>query len=114
MTDWDPQRDAYARGEAAGQIAERLASHDRHFAAINGSLEKIGAALHGLEKAVQRLADQATAREVTVVTTAAAIKAAKDADDRKWSPLARWGAAATVTGGVLAVVAWVLRARGVA
>jgi hypothetical protein len=86
-------QDAYDRGAAAGEIAARLAGHDKHFAAINGSLADIAKEMHALTLAVQRLGDQAVSRDATVVTTAAALKDAEDArrskDDRSWSPIAR-------------------------
>ena len=85
--------DAYDRGHTAGGIAERLASHDRHFKAINGSLADIAKEMHALTLAVQRLGDQAVARDATVVTTAAALRDADEARraqaDRSWSPYAR-------------------------
>jgi hypothetical protein len=105
--------DDYQRGHAAGGIEERLAGHDRHFAAINGSLEKFVdqqarfvAEMHALTLAVQRLGDQAVSRDATAVTTAAALKAAdeerRDRDDRSWSPVAR---VLAVIGGLAAVAA---------
>lgn len=81
---------AYERGTIAGEINARLAAHDRHFAQINGSVEKVAVELHGLTLAVQRLGDQAVARDATVVSTAAALKEAEDArrdrTEQSWSP----------------------------
>lgn len=86
-------QDAYDRGAAAGEIAARLAGHDKHFATINGSLAEIAKEMHALTLAVQRLGDQAVSRDATVVTTAAALKDAEEArrskDDQSWSPVAR-------------------------
>jgi hypothetical protein len=94
----------YKRGHDAGGIAERLDSHDRHFAAINGSLADMVRELHSLTLAVQRLADQAVARDATAVTTAAALKAADDArrdkTEQGWAP---WQKALAVTAGLVAV-----------
>jgi hypothetical protein len=59
----ESQQDAYDRGSAAGGLAERLAGYDRHFERINGSIEKGATAQVDLAKQVQRLADQADARE---------------------------------------------------
>jgi hypothetical protein len=59
----ESHKEAFDRGSAAGGLAERLAGYDRHFARINGSIEKGAAAQAGLAKQVQRLADQADARE---------------------------------------------------
>ncbi len=84
---------AYDRGVAAGEIAARLAGHDKHFAAINGSLADVAREMHALTLAVQRLGDQAVSRDATVVTTAAALKDAEDArrskSETSWSPFAR-------------------------
>jgi hypothetical protein len=86
-------QEAYDRGAVAGEIGARLAGHDKHFEAINGSLEKIAEELHGLKLAVQRLGDQAVARDATVVTTAAALKDAEEARrdkvEQSWSPMSR-------------------------
>jgi hypothetical protein len=84
---------AYDRGHAAGGIDARLAGHDRHFEAINGSLARIADEMHGLKLAVQRLADQAIARDATVVTTAAALKDAEEVrratSESRWSPVSK-------------------------
>jgi hypothetical protein len=97
--------DAYDRGHIAGEIAARLADHDRHFAAINGSLADVAREMHDLTLAVQRLGDQAVARDATVITTAAALKDAEDArrskGEQSWTPFARLIA---VLGGLVAVV----------
>jgi hypothetical protein len=104
--------DDYQRGLAAGGIAERLDSHDRHFASINGSLEKISKEMQTMALAVQRMADQAVARDATVITTAAALEKADSArrarSDQSWSPIAKLvtvlGTLATVAGAVVAVI----------
>jgi hypothetical protein len=104
--------EAFDRGHAAGAIAERLASHDRHFSAINGSLDRLANEMHTLTLAVQRLGDQAVSRDATVVTTAAALKDAEEArrqsSEHSWSPWARAFAAvaalATAVGLVLALM----------
>lgn len=86
-------QEAFERGTAAGGIATRLASHDLQLAKINGSMDKVGTALAGLTLAVQRLGDDAKARDATVLATAAALKAAEEArrdkTEHAWSPLAR-------------------------
>jgi hypothetical protein len=110
--------DDYRRGHLAGGIAERLDSHDRHFAAINGSLEKIFSELHATRLAMQRMADQSVADAATVITTAAALEKAEAArrerGDQRWSPVARlatvFGALAAVAGAV-AAIAWYLSQR---
>jgi len=101
--------DAYQRGhlagEAAGQIAARLDDHDKHFASINGQLAKIGEEIHAMVLGVQRLGDQAVARDATVLTTAAALKdaeeARRDKSELAWSPVAK---ALTAISGVVAVL----------
>lgn len=101
--------DAYDRGHTAGEIAARLAGHDRHFATINGSLAAVALEMHALTLAVQRLGDQAVSRDATVITTAKALKDAEDARrdnaERAWSPVSRllavvggFAALATVVG----------------
>ncbi len=101
----------YERGVTAGGIEARLAGHDRHFAAINGSLVKVaenGAdhvrAINDLTLAVQRLADQADANARTVITTTAALKDAEEArrslGDRAWTP---WQRLIAVIGGLVSL-----------
>ena len=100
----ESNREAYDRGTVAGKIDARLANHDKHFAAINGSLEKVAKEMHELTLAVQRLGDQAVSRDATVVTTAAALKDAEDARRSKsesaWSP---WAKVLALVAGVVAV-----------
>lgn len=96
--------EAYDRGRYEGGVAERLDSHDRHFAAINGSLASLLQALTDLTLAVQRLGDQADASAATTVATAAALAEAEDqrrrTSDRSWSP---WARAFAVAGGLAAL-----------
>jgi hypothetical protein len=90
----------------AGEIAARLAGHDKHFASINGSLADIAKEMHGLTLAVQRLSDQAISRDATVVTTAAALKDAEEArrglSEQSWTPVSR---VLAVLGGLAALAA---------
>jgi hypothetical protein len=99
-----PDDDPYERGHLAGEIAARLAGHDRHFEKINGSIERFAVETHSLTLAVQRLGDQADAAAATVVVTAAALKAAEDArrakSESSWSPLAR---TVSILGGLVAL-----------
>lgn len=99
--------DAFERGSVAGKIEARLSDHDKHFAQINGSLERVGSELHGLKLAVQRLGDQAVARDATVITTAAALKdadqARRDKSDVSWTPIQRIIAVIGAIGVVLAI-----------
>ena len=107
----EPPEDAYERGHIAGEIAARLAGHDKHFADINGSIEKLATRMHENTMAVQRLADQQVARDATVLTTAAALKdaeeARRDKTEQSWSPLTRafavLAAIATAVGLYLAI-----------
>jgi hypothetical protein len=98
-------RDAYDAGHTAGGIDARLAGHDRHFARINGSLEKMASELAAVNLSLNRLADSADADRRTVVTTAAALKDADDArrdtNTDRWSP---WQKAIAVIGAAAAVV----------
>jgi len=66
-------------GEIAGQISARLEGHDRHFEAINGSIAKVAAELHVITLTMQRLADQAAARDATTVATSQARRDAGEA-----------------------------------
>ena len=105
---------AFERGSAAGKIEARLADHDKHFAKINGSLDKVAQELHDLKLAVQRLGDQAISRDATVITTAAALKDAEDARrhsaDQRWSP---WQKIIAVVGAIGVIVAIYFAVRGV-
>lgn len=81
----------YERGHLAGEISARLAGHDAHFAAINGSIDKLGASVEQLNTGIQRLVERDAAR------------------DARWTPLqkvvASVGAAlttvASVTGAII-------------
>jgi hypothetical protein len=100
-------RESYDRGHAAGEIAARLAGHDQHFTAINGSLADFAREMHDLTLAVQRLSDQAVSRDATVIATAAALKDAEDArrdrSERSWSPLARFSLAIAAVGALVGI-----------
>lgn len=94
----------FDRGHLAGGIEARLAGHDRHFAAINGSLADMVNEMHQMTLAVQRLGDQADANAKTVITTAAALKdaeeARRDKSETAWSPIAK---VLALIGGAVAV-----------
>jgi hypothetical protein len=104
----ESSQDAFDRGHLAGEIAARLAGHDQHFAAINGSLDKIAAGLASQTLAIQALADQARADAVTRVATATALKdaeeARRDKGDQSWTPFQR--AFAVVAAVAAGVVIW--------
>jgi len=102
------EREAYDRGREAGEIHARLAGHDQHFAAINGTIARFGDEMHELVLAVQRLGDQALARQAVEDAATAALAAAAAA---RWSPVAKALAVlsvliAAVTAGVGAWVGW--------
>lgn len=106
--------DEFRRGHVAGEINARLAGHDAHFLKINGSIDASKAALDGLAMQVQRLADQAIARDATVLTTATALEKADTArrakSEQSWSPVAKilalFGPMLTALG---LYIAWSLR-----
>jgi len=100
----DSEEAAYHRGHLAGEVAARLAHHDRHFEAINGHLAALAADVHQMRMQVQRLADQRDADIVTVKTTADAVEktvqttadtveqarvARRDTSDQSWSPVSK-------------------------
>jgi hypothetical protein len=85
---------SYERGHLAGEVAARLAGHDRHFAAINGHLAQLAQEVRDLRLAVQRIADQDDAAVGAAVASRA--RAAE-----RWLPVAR---VATVTGIVATLV----------
>lgn len=103
------RQDDYDRGHTAGGIDARLAGHDMHFEAINGSIARMGDELAGVKLALQRLADSADADRRTVVTTAAALKSADDArrtsDTDRWTP---WQKGIALIGGIGAVIGIVI------
>jgi len=45
MTSSESSKESYDRGVVAGGVEQRLAGHDKHFAAINGSLDRISGTL---------------------------------------------------------------------
>jgi hypothetical protein len=101
----ESHQEAFDRGTAAGQITARLAEHDKHFARINGSLETMASEMHAVNLGLQGLRDEAVASRATVLTTAAALKAADDArrdkTEQSWSPMTRLGAVVASAVGVI-------------
>jgi hypothetical protein len=100
--------EAFDRGHVAGGTDARLADHDKHFAAINGNIVRMANEMHELTMAVQRLADQATARDATIIATANALRAADEArrtkSEQTWSPWSRIFVAAGALVGIFGVV----------
>jgi hypothetical protein len=107
----EENNESYDRGHVAGEIAARLAGHDKHFAAINGSLSDLANEMHLLTLAVQRLGDQAVSRDATVLTTAAALKdaeaARREKGNQSWSPWARIFATVAAVAAALAAIWYV-------
>jgi hypothetical protein len=105
----------YDRGIEAGKIEQRLDGHDKHFEAINGSLEKVASNLADLNLGIQRLVDSGQADRATVLTTAAALKAADDArrdkGEQRWTPFQRGLAAIAGLAGLGALIYEVLSSR---
>jgi ElaB/YqjD/DUF883 family membrane-anchored ribosome-binding protein len=103
----------YDQGVTAGRIESRLAGHDKHFEAINGSIGKVASELHDIRLTVQRLADQAVSRDATVITTAAALRDAEEARrrqaDQRWSP---WQKSFAVLAAIGVVVGLYFALRG--
>lgn len=105
----DPLTEAFGRGHSegysAGKIDARLSSHDSQFADLKVTLPKVGVELRDLTLAVQRLGDEAKSRDATVLTTAAALKEAKDTADSQsntaWTPFARFFVAGSTAAALL-------------
>jgi len=106
VTERETSDEAYDRGHLAGEVATRLAGHDRHFEMINGSLADVARELHELTLGVQALVQRADSDAATRITTAAALKDAEDVrrnrSDSSWSP---WARGLLVLGGLAAVAA---------
>jgi hypothetical protein len=118
----------FDRGHAAGQIAERLREHDRHFERINGSLDKMSDSADGLRgelvaeigklnMSIQRMTDAMAADRATVLITAGALETARttarDAAERRWSPFARVMVAVAAAAALIGAVTGLLAAAGV-
>jgi len=112
--DYERGREA---GEVAGKIDARLAGHDKHFAMINGSLEKWATEMHSLNLQIQRLADQADARDTAGKLLADAsreLEATRRAyDEARWWPWQRVFAYSMAVGLVaaIAIVLWLFGLR---
>lgn len=103
---------AYDRGRLAGEVAARLAGHDQHFESINGSLDRFANELGQMRLQMQRIADAAAARELTLVTTAQALKesaiAQREAKALRWAPWQKIAVALTVLTPIAALIAYIL------
>jgi DNA anti-recombination protein RmuC len=114
---------AFDRGVAAGEIAQRLKEHDRHFAQINGSMERVADRLGEMAMQMQRMADAMSSDRATVLTTAEALEkerasaaevlkkerdTQRDTTERRWSPLTRFGIAAGALAALATVIAFAI------
>jgi anti-sigma-K factor RskA len=81
--------DDYARGVIAGEINARLAQHDKHFADLNGSVDRMERGVADLVLKFSKMADGMTSRDEKAIATALALKEAEDRRraqaDQKWS-----------------------------
>jgi hypothetical protein len=102
---------SYSAGHIAGEIAARLAGHDKHFADLNGNVRELRDEVHALNLGIQRLIDSAAADRATVLATAKALRDADDArrdqSETRWAPKGRVVAVVVAAAAVAAVViAW--------
>ena len=106
----------YDRGHIAGEIATRLADHDKHLSKINGSMDRVADRLTDLVQGnrdllllVQRLGDAADADRATAISLATALEKAdtarRDKSETRWSPFSRLIAAILALAAVAA--AWI-------
>jgi len=99
---------AYDHGHAAGQIAGQLTALSARVGEMSATLSRLADAQASLVLQLQRLEDAAAADRETVLATARALKDADEtrqaASERRWSPLARLGAAV----GALAALAGII------
>lgn len=110
MPDDTPGRE-FQRGREAGEIAARLAQHDRHFATINGSIEQLAGKMGEMTEAIQRLASNQESRDLVAASVAAALVKERERRyrklDQRWAWPMRWAAVFTMLAAV-ATVAGVL------
>jgi hypothetical protein len=106
----------YERGIAEGQILSRLSNHDDHFAAINGSIDRLGGEMHTLVLTLQKYSDAADSRDAITAATAKAVieaeTARRVAAEHKWSGfqklfaiVAALAAAITIAGVLVTLIA---------
>lgn len=100
---------AYASGVEAGVILQRLQEHDRHFAKINGSMERIADQMGRMNSNLEKLNLQVISDAATRVTTAAAVKEYDEARRQQsvstWTPLTR---VLAVVGAIVGVVGTII------
>lgn len=96
--------EAYGRGFEAGKIAIRLDHHDIQIEATNKLLERTIDISQSLTSTVQTLTEARVTDAATRLTTAQAVKDAKDAQEAGWSPLAKFATALGSLVGVLGIL----------
>ena len=93
-------QDAYDRGVLDGRVAIRLDHHDDQIAATNVLLARTIDISQTMASTVQTLTEARVTDAATRLTTAQAVKDAKDAKEAGWPPAAKLiaviGSAATV------------------
>jgi regulator of replication initiation timing len=90
----------YERGHKDGGTDERLDSHDRHFATINGHLADLVVEFHKMTLSIQHLKDVLENDHSTVQVTSEAVdRAAK----KSWDPWQKGFAIITAIGALVAV-----------
>jgi t-SNARE complex subunit (syntaxin) len=94
----DEEDRSYERGKIEGEIKERLASHDRHFQAINGQLGQVAASLTDMTTAITRVGDK---QQAIIDTNEAITKAVRAASAKRWSV---WQRVFAVVGALAAAI----------
>jgi hypothetical protein len=120
-------REAFERGQVAGEVNTRLGGHDDHLARVNGHLSEIAIQLKTFTMVqqeillkLQQVVDGIAADRTTMVATAKALKESgeqrREVDnevrakqDQRWSPLARVGVAAGIIGVIATIVIYLVQ-----
>lgn len=105
VPEYESTEDVYKRGQEAGLVLARLDEHDRHFAAINGSIAKLAEEMRKLVLEFQGSRADDKTRDATTLAAAEALKQS-EADRReiaeaKWS---RFQKLFAVVAGVAALI----------
>jgi septal ring factor EnvC (AmiA/AmiB activator) len=113
---------------------QRLQDHDDHFERLNGSLSDVAHELSALRTEIsglrldhQRLTDAVASNQQTVATTALAVEnerkstaeaveqqrtTLRDSSEKRWSPLGRMVAIATLVGAIAGLITWLISLHG--
>lgn len=112
MTEGADYDRGHVAGQVAGEISARLANHDKHFTAINGSLDRIATELAAMNLTLQRIDGQRSSDRTGAETTAHALRTANDDRygrvTRLWTPWARAITAITAVVGLVTVAVLLL------